>query len=219
MSQGYLPNADAAFHSWAANFTTAIQPHLAALGLVEADIGPMLAAYNAFDVALGNHQAKRLEALAASESKRGSRTVLENHIRAIYRRINGQPGLTNDLRHLLGLTVPKELAEAIDIGLLVPGIYVQSGVGKVVVHFGTLPQNEHLNGKPAGAKGANIYRKGPGEDAFRLLVYATSSPYEDVISGSASDYAYMVRYRGTKPDQLSQDSPEATVAVRGTVAA
>ena len=46
----------------------------------------------------------------------------------------------------------------------------------MVVHFGTNPDDERLNGKPAWALGANIYIKAHGEAEYRLLAFDTASP-------------------------------------------
>jgi len=89
----------------------------------------------------------------------------------------------------------------------------------VVVHWGPYPSNERINGKPAGVKTANIYRKKDGEDDCALIGYASSSPYIDSITGPAADYTYIVRYRGTKATGVSIPSNAQTIAARGEPAA
>ena len=101
----------------------------------------------------------------------------------------------------------------------VPGIYAEALQGKVIVHFGTSPMNEQKNTKPACVFGTNIYRKKDGEDRYELISFETSSPYVDNIQGPPTGYTYVVRYRGQKSNEISQESAAAYVAVSGATAA
>ena len=85
----------------------------------------------------------------------------------------------------------------------------------MIVHFGTDANNEQHNGKPAWARGCNIYRKKPEEADFTLIAFDTASPYVDGVSGTAVDCTYKVCYRATRENDLGPMSPEQTIAAGG----
>jgi hypothetical protein len=69
-------------------------------------------------------------------------------------RINRHPAMTNALRAQLRLTVPKPRQRR-GVGPEIPGVRLEVDAGRVVVHFGTNPDDERRNGKPDWAIGAN----------------------------------------------------------------
>ena len=86
--------------------------------------------------------------------------------------------------------------------------------GQVIVHFGTNPDNELRNGKPAWAIGVNIYRKLAGETTFTLIAMDTSSPYTDHLP-PGTVVTYKLAYRGIRETDICPMAPEETVTVGG----
>jgi len=215
----FLPRNDEAFRNWMENFLEVLGQHLADFGLVADDLTAIQNVEMAFSNALNLHLEKRQAAKAATAGKNELRRLLEGYIRPVVRRVNNHPSMSNELRVELGLS-PREAAEApTPIEALVPLVYLTATNGQVAVHWGPNPMNEHLNGKPEGVKHGIIYRKREGDAGYSIVGIATSSPYYDPIVGPATDYTYVVRYRGAKQTDLSPQSEAATIAARGDLAA
>lgn len=220
MSKDYVPVRDQDLDSWLVNFVTVLANNAAQLGLVPADITPIDQTSTAFQSALLNYLQKKPEMDSASTQKKNTRTAAVDVLRPLVRRINNHPGMTDELRSLLGLPVKSTGGRTVlTAGPEVPGIFLETTPGSVTVHFGTEPQNERINGKPAWARGCNIYRKRAGEQEYALVAYQNASPWVDTINGPGADYTYVVRYRGVKASDLGGESLEATVAARGAMAA
>lgn len=215
MGHDYVPPNDNEFKLWLANFVSILTVNASVVGLVPADLTPITAESDEFASALEGYQQQLSLTASASSNKKTRRTTAEGTLRPLVRRINNHPGMTDQLRSLLGLKPMGMAMDAIPIEELIPGIQLESAVGMVTVHWGPNPMNERMNGKPEGVKGANVYRKKAGEADYRILGYASASPYYDEISGDAADYVYYVRYRGTKASWLSKPSAMTKIAARG----
>lgn len=215
MPKTYYPQNDQAYDAWLANFVTQLIANVAVFGMVAADVDALADAHSTFDGNLTSHKSAQLAARAATAQKTDSRQVSEDLLKPIVRRINNHPNMTNALRAILGL-VPQTIVEsAVPIETLQPLVYLEAGGGQVDVHWGPSPQNEQVNGRPEGVKSGLIYRKKLGEEVFQLIGYATKSPYIDYVTGSAADYMYAVRYRGSDPKDVSKLSEPAMVAASG----
>jgi hypothetical protein len=219
MAGNYIPANDLQFRQWFQNFVTVLTANEAAFDLVPADVTPLSAASTDFGTKLEDHVAKRNAAATATATKNTSRDAAESVIRPMARRINNHPAMTDALRVQLGLRAPESGGGLATAGNEDPGIYLESGIGVVIVHFGTDPQNEMHNGKPAWVKGCNIYRKANGDANFRLIAFETASPYVDTIIGAGADYSYYVQYRGTKASDTGRSSAATTIAAGGQIAA
>lgn len=219
MPRTYFPNNDQAYDDWLQNFVSQLNSNLALFGMVAADIEPLVTKQGDFNTSLAALILARNAAQAATADKDTDRRDSEDLLRPIVRRINNHPAMTDGLRRALGLIPDNVVQSATPVTELTPLIFLESHLGSVTVHWGPNPENEGRNGKPAGVKSANIYRKRAGDETYQLLVNVTKSPYIDSITGEGSDYTYVVRYKGTEPDELSYQSVEATVAARGMQAA
>ena len=164
----YIPYNDTAFLAWMNNFLSVLNANLATFGLTAADLTPLTNARNDFQTKLSNFQAAETAYRAASEAKKTARLAAEPLFRQMAQRVNRHPAMTNELRAQLGLTVPKPRQRR-GVGPEVPGVRLEVDAGRVVIHFGTNPDDERLNGKPAWALGANIYIKAADEAEYRLL--------------------------------------------------
>ncbi|MBP6964997.1 MAG: hypothetical protein KBC96_11380 [Armatimonadetes bacterium] len=215
MPRNYFPNNDRELMDWLANFASVLDVNKAQVGLVADDVTPISDASDAFGIAYQSYQQQAGLASAASGLRNTKRAEAIEILRPLVRRVNNHPGMTDQLRRLLGLRTP-DLAEAPEpITELLPILMLESWPGQVTVHWGPYPGNERINGKPSGVKGANIYRKKAGETAFQLVGFSGSSPYIDYIAGDGADYTYVARYRGTTEADLSKQSEANTVAARG----
>ena len=193
-SRDYVPVNDAELNHWVANFRSAIAPLLAEVGLVPANIQPLTNTHDGFDGALTDWVAKQAAARSSLESKKLRRRELEETLRPLVRQINNHTGMTNEIRALLGLHIPSVRQRRIMAGSDVPGMFLETRQGMVIVHFGTDPSNEQINGKPAWARGCNIYRKRADESEFGLIAFDMASPYVDMVNGPAVDVTYPCTY-------------------------
>jgi len=215
----YVPRNDEALRDCMSNFLPVLPPHLAEFGMVAADLQTLQDLSNGFSDDLTAYVQLAQETLAMSAQKKNSRKAMVAELRPIVQRINHHPAMTDAMRVSLGLKPSNVSTNSFPIEELIPDIFLETTRGKVTVHWGPNPMNEGRNGKPEGVKGANIYRKAAGEDKFQLIAFSSSSPYYDYVTGPARDYTYIVRYRGTKETDLSNESTEETVAARGALAA
>jgi hypothetical protein len=214
MAAGYIPRNDAEFLAWMNNFISVLNANLATFGLVAADLTPLTNARNDFQTKLGNFQTAETAFRTASEAKKTSRNTAEPLFRQMAQRINRHPAMTNALRAQLGLTVPKPRQRR-GVGPEIPGVRLEVDAGRVVVHFGTNPDDETRNGKPDWAIGANIYIKAEDEADYRLLAFDTASPYVWEYRGAPKRFSFRVAYRGVRERDEGTLSPEETVSVGG----
>ena len=220
MARNDIPSKDSDLSSWMNTFVSALAANAGTFGLLSADMAPLSDANDAFGVALADYMNKKQAIDAALGLKSMTRTDALAELRPMIQRICKHPAMNDQLRGILGLGRDGELQSATPISLIpAPSLYLESVIGQVVVHWGPTPQNERTNGKPAGVRGCNIYRRKAGEDEYQMMNFVTSSPYVDSITGPAADYEYVARYRGTKTIDLGAQSDAATVAARGQLAA
>ena len=154
-NRDYLPRNDAEFLAWMNTFLSALNANLATFGLVAADLTPLTNARNDFQTKLNTFQAAETAYRAASEAKKTARDAAEPLFRQMAQRVNRHPAMTNELRARLGLTVPKPRQRR-GVGPEIPGVRLEVDAGRVVIHFGTNPDDERRNGKPAWALGAGL---------------------------------------------------------------
>ncbi len=215
----YLPKNDAVLKEWMTNFVTILQAQLATFGLVAGDLIALDEDKTEFDSGVTDHIQKRALARAATEYKNTARAEMVTTLRALVRRIDNHPGMTNQLRGALGLNPKSDGRVTNSIGPDVPDIFLESRAGAIIVHFGSNPTNEQRNSKPGWATGCAIYRQKTGESGFSHVAFQKSSPFIDEISGPAADYTYIVRYQGNKASELGAESSPQMIAAGGLLAA
>jgi hypothetical protein len=208
----YVPKNDNDLNAWIVNFNTVLNANLAALGLVAADITTLSSTTSAFSASIPLAVTAEAAYHQAIENKKLKRVALVAALRAMVKRVNGHPGMTDAIRAQLGITVPDRVPSRHGVGPEVPVVELELKPGQVVVHFGTTPGNELTNGKPAWAIGCNIYRKKSGDAEWTLIAFDTASPYVDTITGPAANYQYRAAYRGTRASDEGASSAESTVA-------
>lgn len=211
----FLPNDDTELVAWLANFLAVLNNNVSAVGLTAADLAPFASAQTAFSTAVTAQVAADAAFTNAVATKKARRVALEATLRPLIRRIANHPGMTDGLRGNLQITIPDRVLSRRGVGAEVPGVVLETKPGQVVIHFGTNPGNEQINGKPAWANGANIYRKKGGEATFVQIAFDTSSPYVDTVTGAAVNVSYRVAYRGVRDTDIGAYSAEQMVAAGG----
>lgn len=106
MSRDFLPSRDPEFTDWQDNFLTYANANLAALGLVAADLAPLLADQGDWKAKYTAHIAATAAAEAATQAKKTSRSNFARDIRSLVRRIQARPQTTNAQRASLGINIP-----------------------------------------------------------------------------------------------------------------
>ncbi len=105
MPKDYIPKRDGDFFTWERNFTTYVDANAAALGLLPADVDPLLAAQGTWMPAYMDNETKQAAARAATTVKCQARAAYEAVIRPLVRRIQASPVVTDEQRRLMGITV------------------------------------------------------------------------------------------------------------------
>ena len=160
MPSDYLPNADAAFLTWATNFGNNLAQFAAALGILPADdLNVELGAYTA---ALGALTAAQSAARTARQAKEDARAALEEHVRSLARRVQANPATTDQMRVALGLTVAGA-APTMAAATSLEGHRVSAWVDTAArlqhtIHFADI-STPRSKAKPKGIKGCEIWRK------------------------------------------------------------
>ena len=219
MSRDYLPSNDRELDDWLTNFGEKLGTYGNLFHLTTTIVDGVVAVAGSFTDGLADYQTKKGSLQQASATKSTRRQTAVDLIRPLVREINNDSAMTDAIRAAMRLNRPESAQTTQGVGPEVPGIFIETSLGWVTVHFGTEPQNERLNTKPSWAKGCNIYRKKAGEDEYRLVAFETSSPYVEQVYGNAADYTYMVRYRGKRSSDEGAESAEVTIAARGAMAA
>jgi hypothetical protein len=210
--EDYIPVSDIEMRIWLATFAEYVPAHLDELGLKAEQIVFLADEKAEFDDALADHEHQRTLALAATARKRAARAAIESHLRPIVRMIGANPDVTNDVRGFLGLRPLTGHRVRREVGREAPGLRVVPGSGMVAVHFGTSPGNEQRNGKPRWALGCNIYRRDDDESDFRLVAFATASPYYDPITKGLVQATYVARYLGRRNGEMGPQCAAISVA-------
>ena len=202
----YVPANDAEFLAWSTNFFAVLNANLATVGLVATDVTPITTAQAAYSTSVGDQVTKQAALDGAIATKKTRRTAYEPPLRALVKRIQAHPGMTDGLRAQLGITVPSKTRRRKSPGPELPLLRLEPRPSQVVVHFEL---------KPAWALGCNIYRKKAGEVDFSLIAFDTATPYIDTITGPAINVSYRAAFRGSRDTDEGGFCPEQTVAAGG----
>lgn len=211
----FIPVSDYDLPAWLGVFTDVLNENLDRLDLTPADLERILDEGEAARQAIENNVAKQAEARAATAVKNDCRVRLEQSLRSLVRRINHHPEMDNALRMGLGLNPHREHRSHRGVGPETPHLFLEAKSSLVIVHFGTNPSNEHLNGKPKWARGCNIYRRIGDSGEMAMVTCATSSPYHDTVGSEIARVSYAAAYQGTRNHDTGSFSPMMSVAVGG----
>jgi hypothetical protein len=102
----FLPDGDAVFNPWQANYVGRIVATPADYGVTPAQVTELQALQADWALKYPAHIAAQSAARAAAESKDASRGSFETGIRSLTRQIQARPATTGAQREELGITVP-----------------------------------------------------------------------------------------------------------------
>ena len=204
----YIPASDAEFNTWQANFVTYANANLAALGLVAADLTPIVTAQPVWTTGLTAHVAAQANAQSKRAAKDGSRTALETLIRALVRRLQASPAVNDAERQSLGINVRDTTPTTAGAPSSRPVVKVDSSQRmRHVIAFADAATPTRT-AKPAGVMGAEIWVKigptppvDPSECTF--LALDSRTPYTADYTGADGGKTahYMLRWVSTNGDK------------------
>ncbi len=205
MANDYIPRGDADFNAWQANFVNYAAANMTDLGLALADLTPITTAHGAWTSSLTDHVAAQATAQSACEAKNANRTVLETLIRALVRRLQASPEVSDAEREALGITVRDSTATDAAPLTTRPICRIDTSQRlRHTIHFAD-ESTPTRRAKPAGAMGVEIWVKidptppvDPGELTF--LAVDTRTPYArdfDGVDGGKQAH-YMLRWVNTR---------------------
>ena len=205
----YIPNQDSEFVQWLTQFKDYATTHSENLGLTIEDISALASAQSAWNTAYPAHLQAQSAAIGARTTKDNARDAAEAVIRPMVQRIQTYPGVTNDMRAGLGITLKNTGGSGVSTNSLEVSderplalIDISSRLRHVL-----RVENETATGvskaRPAGAKGCEVWRKvgeAPSSQADMQFVDVVSrSPF--VIEYSQEDAGktvhYMLRWTGS----------------------
>ncbi len=201
----YIPRGDADFNAWQANFVTYANDNLADLGLVLPDMIPITSAQSAWTPSLTDHVAAQANAQSACATKNANRTVLETAIRALVRRLQASPSVSDAEREALGITVADSGATAAATPATRPICQVDARQRlQHTIEFAD-EATPTRKAKPAGVMGAEIWvliGPTPPVDPSELTFLAvdTRTPYTTDFDGAdgGKQAHYMLRWVNTR---------------------
>jgi hypothetical protein len=177
----YIPAPDADFNAWQINFVTYANANLAALGLVAADLTPVTAAQATWATAYPAHVAAVAAAQSAKQAKSGARNAYVAVVRALVRRLQASPSVSDAERASLGITVPGQ-GGPIPAPNSRPLVAVECGQ-RLQHTLRFVDENSPTRrAKPDGVLGAEIWAKvgtAPpvNEAELRFVAVDTATPY------------------------------------------
>ena len=208
MGQDYLPSPDGDFLTWEQTFLTYADANLAALGLVAADLSPITIARDAWESAYLENGNKQAAAQAARQAKDDKRQTFETGIRALVRRLQASPAVSDEERKALGLTVrddtltPAAAAATRPVGV----VSTAQRLRHEIRFFDEATPTSRA--KPAGVMGCEIWVKvgtTPPADSSEctFLALDTASPYVAEYPGTDAGKTayYMLRWVTTRGDK------------------
>ena len=197
----YIPAPDADFNNWETNFMAYANANLAALGLVAADMTPLVTAQTVWKTVYPAHLTAVQAARSAAQAKDNSRTSFTATIRPLVGRLQANVNVTPAQKQALGITVRDTHHTPIGPPTTAPVAVVDAHTR--LRHTISFRDSVHTSsrGKPAGVHGAEIWAAvvangspppaGPG--AMHFVALDTRSPYlavyDDIDGGKTAYYA------------------------------
>ena len=219
----YIPSQDSGFVQWLAQFKDYATAHSADLGLTAEDTTALAGALLGWNIAYPNHLQAQSAAIGARAAKDTARDDAEAVIRPMVQRIQSYPGVTNEMRAALGITL-KNTGSSVSTNSLeisddrpLAIIDVSSRLRHVL-----RVENETSTGtsraRPAGAFGCEIWRKvgeAPvGTEDMEFVDTITRSPFvmEYPQEAAGKMVHYKLRWKGTKSKSSWSETESATIA-------
>ena len=197
----YLPNKDAELSTWLGTFTTVAQANLSTLKLTTADIQTIVTDTTNFNSGTSAVVAAHNAAKVATKSRATSRKKAVSDTRALVKRIQGTPGISDTLKQQLGINVSAGRRPVVPVyqptplsAIPQPDMTISLKWGKNTNHYGTLYV---------------IERKCGTDTTWTMVDKITATRYSDggCVPGTTATY----RVTATRGDLVSMPSPQAIV--------
>lgn len=207
MDEDYLPQQDAEWDAWLANFVAALAARGQGLGFTAEEIARISNAGMRWRGDYAAHLRAQEAARAASAAKDAARAEATRLVTEVVRRLESAPELTDDIREAFRLTTPQRARSLIEGVTETPLLLLDSGdPGRIRVHFGPNPSNERDNELPVGAVGVLIQCHEGGvpdePNQWTWLANCLHSPYAHVVEGATPrTFAYRCAYVTRKLQQ------------------
>jgi hypothetical protein len=219
----YIPGSGESFNNWLENFHTYLTAHVAHFGLTPADTDPLDDSCSAWTASYAAYTAAQLAAKSARATNKNDRETAVGIVRALVTRLQTNPATTDADREALRIPLRggAGLAEAglnpnedrpmatIDI----------SNHLKHVLKIQNQTSSGVKGGKPAGALGAEVWRKvgvAPQSDTDLTMVgIATRVQYsiEYPMEEGGKQAHYRLRWVNSKGEVSSwSDTESVTIA-------
>jgi len=215
----YLPGPDADYQAWAINFVTYANANLAALGIVAADMTPVVGAQTNFNAAFAAHISAKQAAQAAKQNKDETRSALTAAVRPLVRRLQASPLVSDAERASLGITVAQS-PTPIGAPTTAPICTIECGNRLQQTLRFVDSATPTRKAKPAGTIGVEIWNKvgtapPSGEGDLRFVAVDTNSPYVinfDAADGGKTNYVWMRWVSPTGERGPWSEQAQATIA-------
>lgn len=155
----YIPAPDAEFNAWQVNFVTYANANLAALGLVAADMATITAAQTTWTSAFPAHVTAVAAAMAAKQAKDDARLAYIAVVRALVRRLQASPAVSDAERASLGINVPGSGGGPVGPPTSRPLVAVECGQRLQHTLRFTDENTPTRKAKPPGVLGAEVWAK------------------------------------------------------------
>ncbi|MEX0777547.1 MAG: hypothetical protein WD042_17720 [Phycisphaeraceae bacterium] len=155
MSKWYLPKSDSGLLGWARNFGPKISASPGDYGLSEAQAAAFAAAAEAYAAAFRRAGDPQTRTRVAVVEKNAARAALRDEARELARVVRAHPGVTDEQRSVLGLTVPRPAVRRTPAPAERPTVQVVAMEGRTAtLRLATLGSSRR--GRPVGAIGAMV---------------------------------------------------------------
>jgi hypothetical protein len=155
----YIPQADASFDTWQTNFVTFFNANAAALGFDPlVDVPALAAVQTDWNSTYAAHTAAQASAQGATGAKDLDRNELIAVIRGFTAQIQANPGISDDQKAGLGVTVPDTTPTPVGVPTTRPELEADTSQRlQVTVSFRDEFATDRA--KPEGARGCEIWTK------------------------------------------------------------
>ncbi len=197
----FLPQQDGELAKWLANFTTVANSYLTMLRLTTADVQTVITDTTQFNSGISAADAAKIATKAATQTRLTARKKAVKDARALVKRIQSTPGVTDDVKAKLQITV-------------------SSGRRPSVPVFTPATLSAHLQANMSvvlkWTKSGNTYgtgyvveRKTGTDTAWTAIKTVTAARFVDNTNPPGTDAIY--RVIATRGKEASMPSPEASV--------
>ncbi|MBI4722857.1 MAG: hypothetical protein HY769_07685 [Candidatus Stahlbacteria bacterium] len=200
MNKKYIPARDAEFENWFRNFKTHLPVIGAIVGLPATVINKVVTGYAAWKTAYDAYLTMLNQMEGATATKNNRRDTAEPDIRTAVNLLQPNPGVSDENRQLLGITVrdtePTPISEQIVATEPPPKIDVLCIAPKQVrIDWYPTQVGTSSEAKPEGIEGVAIWCASGGvpadESGWRFLALDTNSPYiHNVANNTVITMAY-----------------------------